>query len=344
MQMESGQNQSGNPKVWVGNLKPGDVVQSVFQVTRINLREYDKGKFLTLRLGDRTGKVTGILWTRAEEIFQSIVEGDLVLVEGRVGVYQEETQVKIQTIRKVDDLEKYDRADFLPISPIPVDTLVQDFDFLLETIKDADYKALLTAFRKDESLWRRFTEAPGAKRWHHPYLHGLLDHTLSVVKICRQIGHFYPEVDLDLLTAGAIFHDCGKIDEFIYQTQIDYSTEGRLLGHLYQGMLIVDRLIATIPDFPQEKRMQLLHILASHHGEVERSPILPMTLEASLLHHIENLDAQMAALRREIAAAKKEKRTWTGFIKLLERSLYLGESGERGDNIPEEEAVESIDE
>jgi 3'-5' exoribonuclease len=337
MQMESGNSQSGNPRAWVSDMKPGDVVQSVFQVTRINLREFDKGKFLTLRLGDRTGKVTGILWTRAEEIFQSIVEGDLAIVEGRVGVYQEETQIKIQSIHKVDDPEQYDRADFLPISPTPVEILIQDFDFLLENIKDADYKALLMSFRQDESLWSRFIVAPGAKRWHHPYLHGLLDHTLSVVKICKQIGHFYPEIDLDLLATGAIFHDCGKIDEFIYQTQIDYSTEGRLLGHLFQGTLIVERLIAKIPNFPQKKRMQLLHIIASHHGEVERSPVLPMTLEASLLHHVENLDAQMAALRREIAIAKKEKRTWTGFIKLLERSLYLGESGERSDNTPEDE-------
>lgn len=336
MPIETGHSAPIERQGWVSGLKSGDFVQDVFQVTRINLREFDKGKFLTLRLGDKTGKVTAVLWTRAEEIFNTIVEGDLVMVEGRVGVYQEEIQIKIQSIRKVDDLSRCNIADFLPVSPTPVDDLIRDFDALIESIRDADYKALLQTFRNDESLWSRFSVAPAAKRWHHPYLHGLLDHTLSVVKISRTIGPYYPEIDLDLLTAGAVFHDCGKIDEFIYQTQIDYSAEGRLLGHLFQGTLIVERLIDRIPNFPAEKRRQLLHIIVSHHGEVERSPVLPMTLEASLLHHIENLDAQMAALRREMAIAKQEKRTWSGYIKLLERSLYLGETGERSDNSPED--------
>ncbi|MGC9329588.1 MAG: HD domain-containing protein, partial [Candidatus Hinthialibacter sp.] len=176
---------------------------------------------------------------------------------------------------------------------------------------------------------------------HQPYLHGLLDHTLSVTKMCRQMAAFYPEIDSDLLVTGAVFHDCGKLEEYVYQTQIDFSTEGRLLGHLFQGSFIVERLINGIPDFPRQKRMLLLHIIASHHGEIERSPVLPMTMEACLLHHIENMDAQMAAIRREMNAARKQNLTWTGYVKLLERALYLGENNDPGDNDVNEENDES---
>ncbi len=332
MQIEFSNGHQENTKIWVNQLKSGDKVQSIFQVTRITLREFEKGKFLAYRLGDRTGKISAVQWERAEETYQRIAEGDLAMVEGWVGTYQQEMQIKIQSIRKIEDVTRIDPADFLPISPTSVENLTQEFDSILDAIVDPDYKRLLLLFRQDESLWSRFSLAPGAKRWHHPYLHGLLDHTLSVVKICRGIAPLYPEIDLDLLIAGAIFHDCGKMVEFVYQTYIDYSTEGRLIGHLIQGTLLVERLIDRIPDFPPEKRMVLLHIIVSHHGEVERSPVLPMTLEACLLHHIENLDAQMAAIRREMGNAQQDQKSWTGYIKLMERSLYLGETSKKSDN------------
>lgn len=324
-----------NPKVWVSDLKAGDKVDSIFQITRINLREYEKGKFLTLRLGDRTGKISAVLWDRAEETFRIFAEGDLVKVEGWIGKYQQETQLKIHSIQKIEDRTQLVISDFLPVSSIPLPDLIQEFDSFLETIEDPDYKSLLEAFRRAEPYWSRFIQAPGAKRWHHPYLHGLFEHTLCVVKLCRRIADFYPEIDRDLLVTGAVFHDCGKMDEFVYESYIDYSTEGRLIGHLIQGTMMVDRFIAGIPDFPVQKRMLLLHIIVSHHGEVERSPILPMTMESCLLHHIENMDAQMAAIRREMKAAQKEKNEWTGYIKLMERPLYLGEINEPDDNRPE---------
>ncbi len=324
-----------NPKVWVSELKAGDKVDSIFQVTRINLRDYEKGKFLTLRLGDRTGKISAVLWDRAEDTFRMIAEGDLVKVNGWVGKYQQETQLKIHSIQKVDDRTPFEISDFLPVSSIPLPDLIQEFDSFLETIEDPDYKTLLETFRRAEPNWSRFIQAPGAKRWHHPYLHGLFEHSLCVVKLCQRIADFYPEIDRDLLVTGAVFHDCGKMDELVYDSYIDYSTEGRLIGHLIQGTMMVERFIASIPDFPPQKRMLLLHILVSHHGEVERSPILPMTMEACLLHHIENMDAQMAAIRREMKAAQKEKNAWTGYIKLIERPLYLGEINEPDDNSPE---------
>ncbi|HOJ60542.1 MAG TPA: HD domain-containing protein [bacterium] len=320
------------PKVWVRDLKAGGKVQSLFQVTRIYLRDYEKGKFLSVRLGDKTGKISAILWDNAEEAYQTIREGDVVRVNCRVGHYKGEIQATLSSIQKVEDLSAINPSDFIPASAVPVEHLVEKFDELITSLNDADYRALLQEFRNDEALWARFQSAPAAKRWHHPYLHGLLEHTLFVVKLCRLIAPLYPEVNIDLLVTGAVFHDCGKMEELSYDSYIDYSTDGRLLGHLYIGAMIVDRLIHRLPTFPAAKRQQILHIILSHHGEVERSPVLPMTLEACLFHFIDNMDAQMAAVRREMNAVREENREWTGYVNLLNRFLYLGENPSREEN------------
>jgi 3'-5' exoribonuclease len=335
MQTESPGNNESQDRVWVKDIASGQAIQSLFQITRLDLREFDRGKFLLLRLGDKTGKISAVMWEQAEEASKVIVEGDIVIVQGRASIYQGEMQVKIKTITKFEDQSQINITDFLPSSPTPVKKLIADFDEIIETIADEDYKELLLSFRCDDDLWNRFTTAPGAKRWHHPYIHGLLDHTLSVVKICRLIAPFYPEINPDLLLTGAIFHDCGKLEEYIYDTKIDFSTEGRLVGHLFQGSFIVERLITQIDGFPAEKRMLLLHMMASHHGEIERSPVFPMTIEACFLHHIENMDAQMTAIRREMKIAQNENKSWTRYINLMGRALYLGENQAPSNNTDE---------
>ncbi len=315
-------------KVFVNELDVGNQVDSLFVVTRIQLREYDRGKFLTVRLGDKTGKVNAIMWDRAEEISKKVHEGNVVVVKGKVNSYRDELQITLKNIKVYEEADSLDPYDFLPVSPVPQERLIQEYDELIDCIEDQDYRALLAELRQDDELWKKFILAPGAKLWHHPYLHGLLEHTLCAVKLCRQIAPMYPYVNQDLLVTGAVFHDMGKIDEFVFDFRIDYSTDGRLLGHTFIGTSIVERLIQRIPDFPQEKRRLLLHLILSHHGEVERSPILPMTLEACLLHHIENMDAQMAAIGREMNNVRPEKKEWTGFVNLIQRYLYLGEMSE----------------
>lgn len=315
-----------NPsKAWVEDLTVGQNVRSVFQITRMALRDYERGKFLTLRLGDKTGKISAVMWDSAEEAYKMVKEGDIVQVSGRVGSYNNEKQVSIADIRLIDK-SSVNPFDFLPASAIPVEVLTQKFDQLLEGVQDPDLKSLLRLFRNDETLWKKFSVAPAAKRWHHPHLHGLLEHTLFVTRLCQLIAPMYPEVNQDILVAGAIFHDCGKIDELIYETHFDYSTKGRLVGHTFIGLLILERLISQLSEFPAEKKLHLQHILLSHHGDVERSPILPMTLEANLFHFIDNMDSKMAGLTRELKKAKTEGNSWTEYIQLMNRYLYLGEN------------------
>ncbi len=328
-------------KIFVDQIEIGDSIKSLFVVTRLNLREFDRGKFLTLRLADKTGKISAILWDGAEDAFKQLKEGSLVVVNGKVNSYQNEPQITLKSIRAIEDTQDITSSDFLPESPRTLDEMIEEFDQMIESIEDQDFKALLTAFREDDSIWYKFSHAPGAKLWHHPYLHGLLEHTLSVVQLCRFIGQHYPAVNTDLLITGAVFHDSGKMDEFIYDFRIDYSTEGRLLGHIYIGTSLADRLMGNIPDFPIEKRRLLLHMILSHHGETERSPVLPMTLEANLLHFIENMDAQTIAFTREMDKVKEEDQAWTGFVNLIQRFLYRGETTPSEENDLENETIET---
>ena len=313
-------------KIFVDQLTEGEYVQSLFVVTRINLREWDGGKLLNFRLGDKTGKVSAVLWDNAEETAKKISEGMLVEVSGPVRVYRSELQITIKNIQPVDDPSRFDPQFFLPVAPKPLDELIQEFDREIGEVQDKDYKALLQILREDEEIWNKFKMAPAAKLWHHAYLHGLLDHTLSVVKLCGLTAPFYPRADRDLLIAGAVFHDSGKMEEFQYDFRIDYSSEGRSWGHIFIGASLAERLIDRLPDFPAEKKRLLLHLILSHHGEVNRSPILPMTLESILLHHVENLDAQATAIQREMNNVYDRDREWSGYVNLIERFLYLGKN------------------
>lgn len=312
-------------KAFVEELNVGDLVDSPFVIHRLNLREYDKGKFLQIRLGDRTGKVNAVLWNNADAVNDRLDDGQIVQVEGKVNSYQSELQITLERIEPLQDLSAIDPADFLAKSPFELDEMAAEFDRRIEEIQDGDYRGLLLAFRNDEAIWKKFSTAPGAKLWHHPYIHGLLEHTLSVIRMCRAAADNYPNINRDLLITGAVFHDSGKMDEFEYDFRIDYSTQGRLLTHVYMSAKLAEQLIERIENFPSEKRLQLLHIILSHHGETERSPVLPMTLEACLLHHIENMDAQIAAFQREMDKGSDGK-PWTGYVNLIGRYLYRGES------------------
>jgi 3'-5' exoribonuclease len=326
-------NQKSN-KIWVEDLSVGKTIKTLFQLTRINIREYDKGKFLTVRLGDKTGKVNGIMWDGAEEVSKIIREGDIIHVTGRVGTYNNEKQITINDI-KVIDLSTIDPTDFLPASEIPVELLIQRFDLMIEDVGDPHYKALLQAFRNNEEYWSKFCVAPAAKRWHHAHLHGLIEHTIFVTKLCQLIAPMYPHVNQDLLVTGAVFHDSGKMEELTYATSFDYSTQGRLVGHTFIGLQIIEKLIDTIPDFPHLKKVKLQHVILSHHGEVERSPILPMTLEANLFHFIDNMDSKMAGMMREMKKAHDEGNEWTDYVKLMDRYLYLGDFAANEENSEE---------
>ncbi|MGE5662816.1 MAG: 3'-5' exoribonuclease YhaM family protein, partial [Deltaproteobacteria bacterium] len=194
-------------------------------------------------------------------------------------------------------------------------------------VGDAQLRALLTRVFPDPPVAetaRRFRQAPGGKRMHHDYIGGLLEHTVSVAAVCRFLAGHYERVNGDMLVAGALLHDIGKVEELSYEGAFDYTDEGRLLGHLYMGAEWVSGECAKVPGFPAEKTMLLKHMILSHHGELEYgSPKRPKTLEAVLLHFVENMDAKANAFLEAMDDLREGAR-WTDYQRMFERYLYAG--------------------
>jgi 3'-5' exoribonuclease len=187
---------------------------------------------------------------------------------------------------------------------------------------------LLESFFADEDFVKKFKLAPAAKAVHHVYLGGLLEHTLSVVQLILLVGPRYKGINQDLLVAGAILHDIGKISEISFDRSFDYTDPGRLLGHITLTVEMIDEKIRAIPEFPQDLSLLLKHIILSHHGEYAfGSPKRPKTLEALLLHQLDDLDAKINGFLAWIEREKDFPSRWTTYHKLFDRFILKpGES------------------
>ncbi len=318
------------------SLSLGDTVQDVFVVSRVSLGQYERGEYLRLRLADKSGKISGVMWSGASEAYRSVRSGDLVWVEGRVECYRGELQVKVSSLSKVPFDERIDPADFLPQSRYSQEELRGRLRELVDQVQDASCRGLLETLLRDEEMMVQLSRAPAGKTWHHAYLGGLLEHTLTVAELCRLAAPFYPKVNVDLLITGAILHDLGKTKELTYGVAFDYTTEGRLIGHVVMGYELLQHYAAQLEDFPRDTLTYLGHMILSHHGQAERSPVLPMTLEACLLHYLENMDAQIMATLREMEKSREIGRDWTEYIGLLGRMLFAGGLPEDVPSVEEE--------
>jgi 3'-5' exoribonuclease len=217
---------------------------------------------------------------------------------------------------------------------------------LLNTLENPHLKSLVQRFWADKQFMALFSKAPAAKNFHHSYLGGLLEHTLAVCQLAVNIVRFYPELDKDLLLAGAFLHDIGKVQELKCEPQIDYSDQGRLLGHLVLGVGMLEEKLNGLNSFPNDLALRLKHLILSHHGQFEfGSPKRPKFLEAFALNLIDDLDAKIKGLCSFLEKDKQEG-AWTEFNKLFERFLLKGkieESEDKGGrNIPPEDPQKKL--
>lgn len=311
---------------FVKDIREGEQVRDLFLVGNKAQLTSNSGKpYLTLVLRDRTGQFEGRVWDRAEEIGKRFERDDVVEVSGSAILYQGRLQMKVMDVQKVAG-GKPDLGDFLPVTKRGIDPLWKELREMVEAIADPDLRRLLEAVFPDPpaaDTARRFRQAPGGKRMHHDYIGGLLEHTVSVAAVCRFLSEHYEGVDRDLIVAGALLHDIGKVEELSYEGTFDYTDEGRLLGHLYMGAEWISRECARL-DLPAEKAMLLKHIILSHHGELEYgSPKRPKTIEAVLLHFAENMDAKANAFRAAMEDLPEGTR-WTEYNRMFERYLFSG--------------------
>lgn len=315
---------------FINQLGERESVDQVFLVADKQLRVNRNGNlYLQLRLTDRTGALTGMLWNATEQLFHAIPTGNYQRVAGTTQVHNGQLQMIITRIEPADP-RQVDEQDFVVIRDEQIEQLAQRLAAILRGVNNEHLRQLAECFLADEALMERFTTAPAGIKNHHAYRGGLLVHVVSLMELCSAVARLYPDLDRDLLILGAFLHDVGKIEELTYDRELGYSDQGQLLGHVVLGVQMLESKAAaaerlTGTPFPRELLLRLKHLIVSHHGEYEYgSPKLPMTLEAVALHLLDNLDAKLysvAQLLREDAAGDSP---WTSYNQALGRKFFKG--------------------
>ena len=308
---------------FINDLKEGETVESVYLVREKSFDITKKGDpYIALELTDKTGMVDCRKWDALKSLFDSFSVDDFVKVKAKVEFFRNYPQLKIDSIEKTDD-RSVDISLYLPVSDKNRDKMFRDFLSEMESVKNPYLKALIDSIFADKDIAEKFKTAPAASDFHHPYIGGLLEHTLACVELARLLASKYKDIDLELLLCGTALHDIGKIDELSYKRSFYYTDKGRLIGHIVLGVNIVNAAIDNIPEFPEELKNLILHIILSHHGEQEwGSPKRPMCFEAIILHHIDNLDAKINGFRHFVKTYNDPDSSWTKHSKMFGELLY----------------------
>ncbi|HEY3401642.1 MAG TPA: HD domain-containing protein [Geothrix sp.] len=308
------------------NLKEGGAFQGFLLAQEAAYKISAKGsEYLELKLSDASGDLKAFLWdVRAIEGDMDAVRADAFLwVKGAVTGYNGRLQMKLDKVRFAADAEVGDLSRFFPVSARPVSEMLAELDGLIASVKDPWIRQLLEAlFVADADLRAAFSQAPAAKSMHHVYLGGLLEHTLSVAGMAERACGHYPGMNRDLVLAGVFLHDVGKTAELSYQRSFGYTDAGNLLGHIALEADWISRAAGRIPGFPEDLRLQLLHIVLSHHGRLEYgSPVLPKTPEALLVHYLDDLDGKLEVMFRALGDETNEG-AWSPYNRALDRMIY----------------------
>jgi 3'-5' exoribonuclease len=306
---------------YVSELQPNQTIQGTFLVTHKDVRQKKSGDvFLSLTLADRTGDLDAKMWENAAEAAGVFERDDFVRVKGLLQVFQNRPQLAIHKLQPVPE-EEIDLADYLPASKRDRDEMFRDLQGWIAGMTNPHLKGLLEGLFADPAVALAYRDAPAAKTVHHNWIGGLIEHVLSLCELARFAARHYPGIDFDLLLAGVILHDIGKIRELEYARSIRYSDEGQLLGHIQIGIQIVLEQVRRMPDFPPKLRDLVVHMILSHHGQLEfGSPKVPVFAEALLLHHLDNLDSKMESLRALVERDPLVEGPWTMFSSALERT------------------------
>ncbi|HEX4689588.1 MAG TPA: HD domain-containing protein [Solirubrobacteraceae bacterium] len=306
--------------MFVRELTDGQEIDHVLLVREGERRTGRDGReFLRLVLGDRTGTVTAMVWEDVAERAGCCDAGACVRVTARYGVHPRHgAELTVSALRPAEDHE-YALDDLLDGPPRDADRMESDLRELVGTVQDPHLRALLDSILGPGSpTWAQFRDAPAAKRYHQAYRHGLLEHCLGVAQAVSAISATFPGIDRDVAVTGALLHDIGKLDAYTADPlAIDMTDLGKLQGEIPLGYYRVRRTIEDLPGFPAELAVAVLHIILSHHGQLEHgSPVVPCTREATLVHMIDNLGGRLGSfdrLEKELA----EGATWSGYDRAL---------------------------
>jgi len=306
---------------YVSDLTPDTIITSFFLVAEKEVRHTREGKsYLRLELSDRSGSIEARAWENVEALAAAFDRDDIVKVQARVESYKTRMQLCVEKLRRAEPRE-IDLADYFPHTAEDIEELYGRLREYAAGIKNTWLNQLVSGMIEDPAIAPRLKRAPAAKAMHHAFVGGLLEHIVSLCGLSRLVAQHYVELDADLLIAGAILHDIGKLDELCYERAIHYTDDGQLLGHIIMGLEQVTERMNAIEGFPPAYKTLIKHLLISHHGEYEfGSPKLPMFREALVLHYLDNLDSKMGAARAVLTADGGEA-GWTAFSAALNRRL-----------------------
>ncbi len=311
---------------YVNGLEANQQISGVFLVQLKDVRQKKTGEpYLSLILADKTGDIEAKMWDNVTDVIDTFGKDDFLKVKGLTQVYQNKLQLTIHKLMKADDRE-VDLADFFPASKRNADEMMAEVRGIVNGFTNPHLKALMNAFFDDAEIARAYKLAPAAKTIHHAWLSGLIEHVLSLCALAKVTAAHYTGIDTDLLMTGVLLHDIGKIYELTYLRSFGYSDDGQLLGHIIIALRMLDEKIRQVPDFPRKLRTLVEHMIVSHHGELEYgSPKTPLFLEALLLHHLDNMDSKMEAMRSMVERDKQIEGNWTGWSQALERTALKKE-------------------
>ena len=314
-------------KTFLNQQSFGDTLNGVYLIKNLQVRKRKNGAdFLTFDLCDKTGELASNMWEGFEHL--DLAKVKFLKVQGSIGTYQDKLQATISAAAHFAE-NAVDLNDFVPVTSKDVTEMLAFINAKIEQISDIPLKVMLQLIFKDERLLAKTRIAPAAKSLHNAYLGGLVEHIYDLLQLADFVTAYYPEINKNILVAGVILHDIGKTEELNAGTDFDYTDEGKLLGHSILGMEVVDKYSALVPEFPRELVVVLKHLILSHHGLPEwGSPKPPMTLEAVVLHLLDNLDSKIRGFSQFMEKDNSLSANWTnrsfmfGNVELFKNSKH----------------------
>lgn len=308
---------------YIQELREGSAVKDVYLCKQKNAATTKNGKeYYNVILQDKTGCVDAKVWEPNSFGIADFNAHDYVFINGDVTSFNGALQVNIKQARVAEEGD-YDPKDYFPVSSKNVDEMFAELLGIIGTIKNPSLKELLEAFFiKDEAFVKAFKQSTAAKTVHHGFIGGLLEHTLSVTKLCDYYCKTYPVLKRDLLLTAAICHDIGKVREISLFPENDYTDEGNLLGHIVMGTEMVTDKMREIPNFPKTLGNELKHCIVAHHGKLEfGSPKTPALMEAVALNYADDTDAKLEMFTELVN--RTDTYEWQGYNRLLESNVRL---------------------
>ena len=305
---------------YLKELRDGEMISENYFCKQKQTLQTKAGKnYYSLLLQDKTGTMDGKVWelNAGIEHFEAL---DYIRVEGQVVSFQGALQLNIRRVRRLSEGE-YDVSDFMPCTKRDTKEMYAELLDYIDSLKDAQFKLLAESYYKEDPKFKEmFLSHSAAKTMHHNFVGGLLEHTVSVTKLCTYLADNYPVLDRDLLLTAAMFHDVGKLSEISAFPENDYTDAGQLLGHIYIGADWLSKRMDKLGGFTVKRKNELLHCILSHHGELEfGSPKKPALAEALALSMADTLDAKLAGVTALFDGT--DESGWLGYQKMFESNM-----------------------